>query len=294
MITGATGMVGAALSLALRAHGHEVLAVSRRQVPGGIRWDPQRHVIDSAVLRGTAAVVHLAGENLAEGRWTIRRRQQIRDSRVVATRWLAETLAATESGPRVLISASAIGIYGNRQDEVLTEDSNLGGDFLARLAADWEAAAEPARQAGIRVVHPRFGMILSPAGGALAKLLLPFRLGLGGPFGDGRQWISWITIDDVVGVIERALTTEALNGPVNFTAPTPVRNAEFARALGQVLHRPALIPLPAIALRLALGEMADATLLASQRVKPARLEANGYQFRHPELVPALHGLLAPE
>lgn len=291
-VTGATGMVGTALTRALRTHGHEALLVSRRQVPGGIRWDPERRSIDGGALPGVDAVVHLAGENLAGGRWTARRKELLRASRVATTRWLADSLAADPSGPRILISASAVGIYGSRGDETLTESSSIGNDFLARLAADWEAAADPARQAGIRVVHPRFGLVLSPAGGALARLLLPFRLGLGGPFGNGRQWMSWITIDDVVSAIEHALATDALSGPVNFTAPDPVRNAEFATALGHALHRPALIPVPAVALRLALGEMADATLLASQRAVPARLAGSGYQFKDTELGPALERLLA--
>jgi uncharacterized protein (TIGR01777 family) len=291
-VTGATGMVGTALSRALRTHGHEVLPVSRRQIPGGIRWDPERRSIDAGALGGAGAVVHLAGENLSGGRWTARRKEQLRESRVATTRWLADSLAADKSGPRLLISASAVGIYGSRGEEELTETSSIGNDFLARLTADWETAADPARQAGIRVVHPRFGMILSPAGGALAKLLLPFRLGLGGPFGDGRQWISWITIHDVVSAIEYALATESLSGPVNFTAPHPLRNIEFARALGHALHRPAVIPLPAIALRLALGEMADATVLASQRVTPTRLTASGFHFQDSEIAPALHRLLA--
>jgi hypothetical protein len=293
-VTGATGMVGTALARALRTHGHEVLAVSRRQIAGGIRWDPERRSVDVGALAAADAVVHLAGENLASGRWTARRKEQLRESRVAVTRWLAETLAAARAGPRLLISASAVGIYGNRGDEVLTEGSSVGNDFLARLASDWEAAADPARHAGIRVVHPRFGMILSPAGGALARLLPPFRLGLGGPFGNGRQWISWITIDDVVSAIEHALVTDSLSGPANFAAPQPVRNVAFARALGDALHRPAVIPLPAIALRLALGEMAEATVLASHRATPARLRASGYQFKHSEILPALHRLLAPE
>jgi uncharacterized protein (TIGR01777 family) len=291
-VTGATGMVGTALTRALHTHGHDVLAVSRREVSGGIRWDPARRSVDAGALGAVAAVVHLAGENLAGGRWTPRRKEQLRQSRVAVTRWLAETLAAA-NGPRILISASAVGIYGDRGDETLTEASTLGDDFLARLAADWEAAADPARHAGMRVVHPRFGVILSPAGGALAKLLLPFRLGLGGPFGNGNQWMSWITIDDVVSGIAHALATDSINGPVNFTAPDPVRNAGFATALGQALHRPSLLPLPALALRLALGEMADATLLASQRAVPAELARSGYQFKDTRLGPALQRLLAP-
>jgi len=291
-VTGATGMVGTALTRALHTRGHVVLPVSRRDVPGGIRWDPARRSVDAGALATVGAVVHLAGENLAGGRWTPRRKEQLRRSRVAVTRWLAETLAAA-NGPHILISASAVGIYGDRGDETLTEASALGNDFLARLAADWEAAADPARNAGMRVVHPRFGVILSPAGGALARLLLPFRLGLGGPFGKGNQWMSWITIDDVVSGIAHALAIESISGPVNFTAPDPVRNAEFAVALGRALHRPSLLPLPALALRLALGEMADATVLASQRAVPAELARSGYQFTDTRIGPALKRLLVP-
>lgn len=290
-ITGATGLLGTALSRALLASGHAVLPVSRRQLPGGVRWDPARRELDVGPLRAADAVVHLAGENLGSGRWTTRRKQQLLDSRIPATRWLAESLAALTPGPRILVSASAVGIYGNRQDEVLTEESSLGDDFLARLGREWEAAADPARQGGIRVVHPRFGVILSTTGGALARMLLPFRLGLGGPLGSGRQWMSWITIDDVVGGLLHSLATDSLEGPANFTAPNPVRNVEFARALGRVLHRPAVMPVPAIALHLAFGEMADATILASQRAIPVRLEASGYQVRQPEILAALRDVV---
>ena len=292
-ITGATGLVGTALGAALRARGHEVLAISRNPGPGGIRWNPSHGEIDLATLEGVDAIVHLAGENLAGSRWTAERKRLLRDSRVAITSWLAESLALLDRKPAVLIAASAIGIYGNRRDEMLDESSAPGDDFLAELVVNWEAAADAAVQEGIRVVQPRFGIILSPDGGALARMVPPFRLGLGGPMGNGRQWMSWIAIDDIVGGIEHAIATGSLNGPVNFTSPDPVRNADFAHALGAVLHRPAVIPLPAFALRLAFGEMADVALLASQRVLPTKLLASGYVIRHTKIEAALETILSP-
>jgi uncharacterized protein len=291
-ITGATGLVGTALSQALGADGHEVLAISRRPVPGGMLWNPERREIDAAGLYGLDAVVHLAGASIAGARWTAARKRELRDSRVATTRWFTAVLADLAPTPGVLVSASAVGIYGDRGDTLLDETAPPGNDFLARLATDWEAAADPARHAGIRVVHPRFGLILSTTGGALAKMLPPFRLGLGGPIGNGRQWVSWIAIADVVGAIRHAIATTILAGPVNFTTANPLRSTDFAHALGRALHRPAVIPLPAIALRLALGEMADATLLASQRVMPAQLEKSGYPMLQPRIDGALDSLLA--
>jgi uncharacterized protein (TIGR01777 family) len=238
-------------------------------------------------------VVHLAGENVG-ARWTPERKARIRSSRIQGTRLLSEALARTSRPPSVLVSASAIGIYGSRGDEILTENSPLGDaahDFLAAVGLAWEAAAEPARAAGIRVVHPRFGLVLSPAGGALKKMLLPFRLGLGGRLGDGSQWMSWISIDDVVGAIHHLLVTDSFSGPVNLAAPVPVRNRDFTRTLGQVLSRPTPFPIPAAALRLALGEMASATLLASTRVLPKRLLASGFGFMHPGLEDGLRHVL---
>jgi uncharacterized protein (TIGR01777 family) len=290
-VTGASGMVGRALTLSLRDSGHDVVALSRRRTAGGVVWNPGRRELNGAALAGVDAVVHLAGESIAGGRWTPDRKTRLRESRVPVTRWLAERLTRLVPRPRVLISVSAVGIYGSRGDELLNERSSHGSDFLATLASDWEAAADPAREAGIRVVHPRLGVVLSPIGGALRRMTPAFRLGLGGPVGSGRQWLSWIAIDDLCGAVQHALGNEALAGPVNFTAPHPVRNADFARALGGALHRPAIIPLPAFALRLAFGEMAEATLLASQRVSSARLVASGFQFRFPELGGALQHML---
>lgn len=290
-ITGATGLVGSALVRTLTLAGHQVVAISRRPAGGTVRWDPAHRVIDCSALAGVDAVVHLAGENIAGARWTAVRKASLRESRVPVTQWLAETVAQLTPIPRVLISASAVGIYGDRGEEVLSEASPAGDDFLAALTTDWEAAVDPARLAGIRVVQPRFGIVLSSAGGALGKMVPPFRLGLGGPLGSGRQWLSWITLDDVTGGIEHVLANDTVRGPANFTTPNPVRNVEFARALGHALHRPAVIPLPAFALRLAFGELADATLLASQRVMPVRLTESGYQFRYPTLEGAFEHLI---
>jgi uncharacterized protein (TIGR01777 family) len=227
-------------------------------------------------------------------RWTEQRRRRILDSRAIGTRFVAETLARLRRPPRVLVSASAIGIYGNRGDEVLTEASPIlaeSSDFLTQAGREWEAATEPARAAGIRVVRLRFGIVLTPAGGALGRMLVPFRLGAGGPLGSGRQWMSWIAIDDLLGAIHHALMTDSLAGAVNVTAPNPVTSSTFASTLGRVLQRPAVIPGPALVLRLAFGEMADAALLSSARVVPARLQESGYAFRYPELEAALRFVL---
>jgi uncharacterized protein (TIGR01777 family) len=238
-------------------------------------------------------VVHLAGESIA-ARWTRSSKRRIRESRLKGTRLVAETLAKLPRPPRVLISASGVGVYGSRGDEVLTEASSTldaPPDFFVELAREWEAATEPARAAGIRVVLLRLGVILTPAGGALRQMLLPFRLGVGGPLGSGRQWLSWIACDDAVGAVHHALMSEGLAGPVNLAAPEPVRSREFAATLGRVLGRPAVLPAPALGLRLLFGEMADVALLASQRVLPATLVDSGYRFRLPALEPALRHVL---
>jgi uncharacterized protein (TIGR01777 family) len=236
-------------------------------------------------------VVHLAGENIAAGRWTPARKAEIRRSRVEGTRRLCEALAHLPHPPKVLVSASAVGVYGDRGTEILTEESARGTGFLAEVCQEWEMATEPASQGGIRVVNLRFGMILSPAGGALRKMLLPFRLGAGGRVGSGDQFVSWVALDDAIGIVYQALCEETVRGPVNAVAPGPVTNAKFARTLARVLRRPALVPLPAFAARLVFGEMADALLLAGARVMPARLQASGYRFRFPELEGALRHLL---
>lgn len=295
-VTGAGGLIGSALVQRLAAEGHRVSPLVRRPPgPGEIGWDPDGGRLDSRDLEGIDAVVHLAGENVG-ARWTRGRKRRIRDSRVRGTRLLSEAMARTSKRPAVLVSASAIGIYGDRGDELLDEGSPLGaaGDFLATVGQEWEAAADPARAAGIRVVHPRFGLVLSPEGGALGRMLLPFRLGLGGRLGGGSQWMSWISIDDAIAAVVHLLETETLRGPVNVTAPEPLRNRDFTRILGRVLSRPTPFMVPAAALRLALGEMADGALLSSARVVPRRLLASAFRFSHPDLESALRGVLRRE
>jgi uncharacterized protein (TIGR01777 family) len=289
-ITGASGLIGHALSALLSTGGHQIVRLVRGPASDGeASWDPARGRLDPAVLAGCDAVIHLAGENVAGGRWTAPRRDRIRESRRRGTALIADTVAGLEAPPRVLVSASAIGIYGSRGDEELREGSALAptGDFLADVCREWEAATEPAWRAGVRVALPRFGMVLSPAGGALKKMLPFFRSGIGGPAGTGRQWISWISLDDVIGAIHHALFTDALDGAFNVVGPHPVTNREFSHTLGRVLARPAVLPVPALALRALFCEMADGTVLSSARVLPTRLEASGYTFRHPTLESAL-------
>jgi uncharacterized protein len=294
-VTGSSGMLGSALVTSLIADGHSVIRLIRREPRPGeraLRWDPTSGAVDPAAGPALAdAVVHLAGANVAS-RWTDARKRLIRDSRVVTTRRLVETFSRLPRPPSVFVSASAIGYYGHRGDEILTEESGPGTGFLAELAREWEAASAPAIVRGVRVVNLRIGIVLSPARGALAKMLLPFRLGLGGAYGDGGQWMSWIALEDVIGAFRHVLATETLRGPVNAVAPTAVTNAEFTRTLARVLRRPTLLPMPASALRLILGEMAE-LLLSSQRVTPARLQRSGYTFRHPTLEGALRSALAP-
>ncbi len=291
-VSGSSGLVGSALVSFLTAAGDEVIRLVRTSLTGGdVQWNPALGVKDLSRLEGVDAVVHLAGENIAAGRWTPQRKDAIRRSRVEGTRQLCESLGRLSRRPKVLISASAIGYYGDRGNEILTEGSSPGKDFLAQVCREWEAATEPASRAGIRVVHLRFGMILSPAGGALQKMLVPFRLGAGGRMGSGAQYVSWIAIDDAIGAIHHAVCTESLERAVNGVAPTPVLNAEFTRTLARVLSRPAVLPIPSVAARLAFGEMADALLLASARVVPTRLQASGYRFQYPELESALRHLL---
>jgi len=292
LVSGSSGLVGSALVPALQGARHSVVRLVRRApAPSEIRWDPAKAPPETVALEGFDAVVHLAGESIA-GRWTAAKKARIRDSRAQGTSALAATLARSAPPPKVLVCASAIGIFGDRGDEVLREDSTLGSDFLAEVGKQWEAATEPAAKAGIRVVSLRIGVVLSTRGGALAQMLPPFRMGFGGRIGSGRQWMSWIALDDVVGIIQHALATDSLHGPVNTVAPTPVSNAEFTRALGASLHRPTIFPLPAFMVRLIFGEMGEALLLGSQRVDCGKLLASGYRFRHPELKPAFQALLA--
>lgn len=298
-VTGASGLIGRSLASFLTTGGHQVVPLVRRRArEGEVSWNFGQARVDADRLEGIDAMVHLAGEPIG-ARWTEDRRRRIIESRVIGTRFLSETLARLERPPRVLIAASAVGVYGNRGDDVLTEASSTldaPRDFLTEVGREWEAATEPARAAGIRVVILRFGIVLSPAGGVLARMLPPFRLGLGGPLGSGRQYMSWVAIDDILGAIHHALMTEALAGPVNATAPHPVTGSDFATTLGRVLGRPARLPVPASALRLAFGEMADVAVLSGARVMPARLQESGYAFRYPELEGALRfvlGLPAP-
>lgn len=292
LVTGSTGLIGSALVSSLAAGGHRVTRLVRSQAgEGSVRWDPEAAVLNAADLEGLEAVVHLAGENIAARRWTDEQKARIRDSRVKGTRLLCEALARLAQPPKTLICASAIGYYGDRGEEVLREESAPGTGFLPEVCREWEGAAEPARQKGMRVVHLRFGVVLSPAAGALGKMLFPFRMGAGGVIGSGGQYMSWIALDDAVGAIHHALGTGALEGPVNAVSPHPVTNREFTKALGRVLRRPTIFPMPAFAARIAFGEMADALLLASARVEPARLLATGYAFRYPELEGALRHLL---
>ena len=293
VITGSTGFIGSALVPLLSREGHSVTRLVRRQPTSGerqVRWGPDTGTIDADGLAGTDAVVHLAGEGIPDRRWTAKQKAKIRDSRVNGTRLLSETLARLDPPPKVLACASAVGYYGDRGDETLREESAPGSDFLAQITRQWEAATEPAAQAGIRVVNLRFGNVLGPNGGLLARVLLPFKLGIGGRLGSGKQYVSWISLEDIVRAIHHILATETLEGPVNVAAPVPVTNAELTKTLGRVLSRPTPFPVPAFALRLIFGELADA-VLASARMEPAKLVATGFEFHHPELEGALRAEL---
>ena len=293
LVTGATGLIGRELTPLLTTSGHEVFRLTRSKPTeaNDITWNPAQGQLPQAPLEGLDAVVHLAGENIAEARWTDAVKERIRLSRIQSTKLLCDTLAKLQSPPKTLICASAIGFYGNRGTEILTESSPAGTGFLADLCRDWEMLAEPARQLGIRVVHLRIGVVLSPKGGALAKMLTLFQLGLGGVVGSGRQYWSWVAIDDVIGAIRHCLERADVSGPVNVVSPNPVTNFEFTKTLGGVLHRPTVFPLPAFAARLAFGEMADELLLGSNRILPQRLQETGYAFRCPTLEFALRHLL---
>jgi uncharacterized protein (TIGR01777 family) len=293
LISGASGLIGSKLSPALTSAGHHVRHLVRSKAKASaadVVWDPKADVLDSVALRGIEAFIHLAGENIA-GRWTAAKKAAIRDSRVRGTRILAEAISRMDRPPKVLICASAIGYYGDRGDEALTESSAPGAGFLPEVCKEWEAAAKPAADKGIRTVSLRFGVVLSPEGGALKKMLFPFKMGGGGVMGSGKQYWSWVDIDDVVGAAMYALSNDKLSGPVNVVSPNPATNREFTKALGKALSRPTIVPMPAFAARLAFGEMGDALLLASANVKPAKLQESGYAFKFPELEPALRHLL---
>lgn len=286
-VSGASGLVGSALAAFLTAGGHEVVPIVRsRPRAGEIGWNPEAGTIDAAALEGLDGVVHLAGENIAAGRWSAERRRRIRDSRVEGTALLARAIAAADAPPKVFVSASAVGYYGSR-DDAIDEGARRGSGFLASVCADWEAAAAPVVARGIRTVFLRFGVVLSPRGGALAKMLPAFLFGAGGPIGSGRQGLSWVSLDDAVGAIHFALGSDRVSGPVNVTAPHPVPQGEFAAMLGRVLRRPAVAPLPAFVVRALFGAMGEETLLASQFAMPRALEAAGFRFRKPDLESAL-------
>jgi uncharacterized protein (TIGR01777 family) len=294
VVSGSSGLIGSALTKALVCDGH---AVSRLVRPGGsispgdIRWDPAARQLDATVMEGADAIVNFSGASIGEGRWTESRKKILRSSRVDATRVLVDGIAKLRQPPRVFLSASAVGYYGSRGDEILTEASAPGADFLAGLVQEWEAEALRAEARGIRTVVLRFAPVLSRSGGALPRMLTPFRLGVGGRLGSGKQWMSWISLADAVSAILFALNNPKIRGPVNLAAPQPLRNAEFTRILARALHRPAIFPAPAFALRLLLGEMADALLLVSQRAMPEKLSVSGFAFRHADLEAALRSIL---
>lgn len=290
LVSGASGLIGSALLPSLRGAGHETVSLVRTRGNPGIYWDPLTETIDNSALEGCDAIVHLAGESIASRRWTTAQKTKILDSRVKGTRLLATALSKNKKLPQVMVSASAIGFYGDRGDEVLRETSSPGTDFLAGVCRQWEAAAEPLAKVGVRVVHPRFGIVLSKDGGALPKIALPFRLGIGGKVGSGKQYMSWVALDDVARAIVFCLETPALAGPVNVVAPAPVTNAEFTKTLGRVLSRPTLFPLPAFAAKVGLGEMGEALLLSSARVEPARLLGAGFRFHHTALEETLRAI----
>jgi uncharacterized protein len=289
VVAGPTGFIGSALVAHLATVGHRVVRLVRRGADvsrGDVTWDPSKGALDPAALDGVQAVVNLAGEPVAE-RWTAERKRRIKASRVEATTLIAKTLAGLERPPRVLVNASAIGIYGDRGDELLDETSTPGTGFLADVAQAWEASAAPAVERGVRTVFTRFGIVLGATGGALEKMLPPFKLGAGGRLGSGKQWMSWVTLEDVVAAIDYAITSDRVSGPVNVVAPHPVTNIEFTHELGHALHRPAVATVPGFALKLAYGEMGEAVLLASQRVAPHALERAGFVFKHTLLPDAL-------
>jgi uncharacterized protein (TIGR01777 family) len=298
LVTGSSGLVGSALGQTLARAGHTVCRLVRPQSAAGeganegfaVAWNPETGELGGAGV-GADAVVNLAGASIADGRWSAQRKELLRTSRIDTTRALVNALAKMNARPSVLVSASAIGVYGNRGDEMLTEESKLGTDFLAGLAQEWEAEALKAEALGIRVVLARFGIILAREGGALPKMQVPFKFGAGGKLGSGQQWMSWVAIDDVVGILRFAIEKNSARGPINIVSPQPLQNAEFTQVLAKAMHRPALFPAPAFALRLALGEMADALLLSSQRVLPRALEKTGYRFSHSDLSAALKNLV---
>ena len=287
-IAGASGLVGKALTPLLETDAHDIVRLVRNSPKAGeIEWHPNQDSIDPAKLQEFDAIINLAGENVAEGRWTEEKKKRIHDSRVHGTHLLSEAIAKLTTKPRAFLCASATGIYGDRGDETLNEQSESGGGFLAGVCREWEMATEPAHRAGVRVVNLRFGPILARVGGMLEKMLMPFKMGLGGKIGSGKQYISWVGIEDAVAAIKLALNDESIHGPLNVVSPKPVTNERFTRALGEVLSRPTVMAMPAFAARLAFGEMADEMLLVSQKVIPKKLQAAGFQFEYSDLETAL-------
>lgn len=278
----------------LKADGHHLLTLVRKKPENEneVEWNPLEEVKDSSQLEGIDAVIHLAGDNVGEGRWTEKKKKSIRDSRVIGTKVLCDALLKLQQPPKVFISASAIGIYGNRSDEILTEESSFGDDFLAKVCVEWEKASSVLKEKNIRVVYARFGIVLSKHGGALEKMLTPVKFGVGGKLGSGRQFMGWVSIDDTINAINFLLTNETLSDAFNLTAPNPVTNEEFTKTLGKILSRPTFFTAPEFALKLAFGEMAEVALLASQRVTPEKLQRVGFQFKYPILEAALTKLLS--
>jgi len=292
LVSGSHGLVGKALTTSLVNAGHEIVSLVRQSANDSeIEWHPNQGKINGEQLEGFDVVVHLAGESIASGRWTEEKKRKIRESRVKGTELLSSALARLSQPTSTFISASAIGFYGSRGDELLTEESAPGDGFLPEVCVAWEKATGQAEAKGIRTIHPRFGIILDEKGGALERMLTPFRMGVGGKVGNGKQWMSWIALEDVINALRFLIDEPGSEGPVNFTAPLPVTNADFTEALGSVLSRPTLFSVPAFAARLAFGEMADELLLSSAKVEPERLKESGYQFKHPELSSALKTIL---
>ena len=291
LITGSSGLIGSALAKSLTSNGHDVIRLLRHSFANDSPvWGPENGVMDLADVGEVTAVVHLAGENIADGRWSGSKKNRILNSRVRGTKLLAEYFADSDQKPQVIISASAVGFYGDRGTEIVDEESNAGKSFLANVCVQWEDALNAAVETGIRVVKVRFGIVLSINGGALKKMLLPFKIGAGGVIGSGKQYMSWVSIDDAVEMIQFAITNDLIQGPINFVTPNAISNRKFTKAFGQVLHRPTILPLPAFAIRIALGEMADELLLNSTRVFPKKLVESGYKFLQPELSQALDHL----
>jgi uncharacterized protein (TIGR01777 family) len=294
LVSGSTGLVGSALTSSLIAKGHTVTPLIRSKSSSGkqgLRWNPDAGIVSPKDFEGFDIMIHLAGESIASGRWSAEQKKKILDSRVKGTTLLSKTISVLQNPPRVFICASAIGIYGDRGDEILDENSKPGTGFLADVCQEWEDSTRLAEKAATRLVKMRFGMILSANGGGLAKMLTPFKMGVGGVVGSGKQYMSWIALDDAVGAINYAIATDSLSGPVNVVSPNPATNQEFTKTLGKVLSRPTIFPVPAFAARIAFGQMADELLLASQRVIPKRLADVGFAFQYPELEGALRHLL---